>query len=645
VKPNIMLIMAEDICPNLGCYGDPNAYTPHLDAFAEESVRFTNVYSVHPCCTPSRACLATGVYPTRLGTHQMRGRVNVFAEDAKCATTLLREAGYYCFNGCRGGTYKTDYNFDPQDQPWDKTHSVDYEWRNRKNGQPFFGQVNLDETHQSMYGQRKPGSKDRYDIHKPENMVLPAYTPDTPAAREIWCEFHEQVTIMDSMFAGIVNALKDDGLLENTIIIFLGDNGMGIPGGKVWIWEQGLHVPMMIRFPESLRGTYDAAPGSVRDGFFSFVDFAPTLLGLAGLQPPETMQGMDMFKGNTRSHCFAARDYHDGADMDATRVVVTERFHYIRNLYPFYGWDAIPYSWAKAPWFLEEWRQEAEHGRLNADTRQHAFFHRFKPVEELYDRQNDPAQMNNLAADPAFCSELTDLRERCLASMAENRDLGLLSQYQLYIHSEQDSPYRMGQDPARFPVNVVLDACIQAGDGYEAIRTGKLNVEACIASLHGLIAHQESAVRYWGIYGLLGAARLPVGKGVPQLPKMAEALLDDPAPDVSVMACETLLVLGEHGQAVQTLIRHLAHESRLIRFQALMSISRIGENARETAPYFEFAVTPCKHMGVPTWDDVSIAIDRARGVLDIQAPKRLTSGRYKTFDGKGSRQTYPITTH
>lgn len=269
-RPNILWITAEDICPNLGCYGDPDAVTPHLDRFAAEGVRFRHCFSVHPCCSPSRSALATGVYPTRLGTFQHRGKMWVNPELVKCFPSLLRAAGYYTFNGSRGGTAKLDYNFEPKDKPWDKVGSQEVEWRQRAAGQPFFGQINLACTHQSQYGRRPPGgepaasAKRQPDppaakakvarpaaerVHHPGKVRVPSYHPDTPAVREIWAEYHDRITQMDGQFGTLLEMLADDGLADDTIVVFFGDNGHGIPGGKVWLWN-GPHVPLIIRFPK-----------------------------------------------------------------------------------------------------------------------------------------------------------------------------------------------------------------------------------------------------------------------------------------------------------------------------------------------------------------------------------------------------------
>ena len=267
-----------------------------------------------------------------------------------------------------------------KDHPWDKIGSKEIEWRNRAAGQPFFGQINIFCTHQSRYGQRPPGGKTVnpavYDgepaaerVHDPAKIVVPPYLPDTPAVREIWAEYHDRITQMDGQFAALLKMLADDGLADDTIIFFIGDNGHGVPSGKVWLWDEGPHVPLIVRIPKKWASLAAAQPGTVSDRLVSFVDFAPTMLSLAGVPIPGDMQGSVFLgpkAGEPRRYVYAARDFHDSADFDTSRMVRDARFYYIRNFMPQIGWDAIQYSWQKAPYMLEEWRQHAQAGKLKA---------------------------------------------------------------------------------------------------------------------------------------------------------------------------------------------------------------------------------------------------------------------------------------
>jgi N-sulfoglucosamine sulfohydrolase len=626
-KPNILWVTAEDISPTLGCYGDTQATTPNLDRFAAQSVRFTNAFSVHPCCSPSRSCLATGIYPTRLGTFQHRGRVRIVSKEVRTFPALLREAGYYTFNGMLAkNSFKTDYNFVPLDDPWCATGSEAVEWNKRAAGQPFFGQVNLFVTHQSQYGLRPPGLPVPAGKRDPSAIRVPPYHPDTPAVREIWAEYRDQVTVMDGMFGDIMKRLEEDGLADNTIVFFFGDNGHGIPGGKVWLWDPGIHVPLMIRIPEKWRHLRSAIPEAVTRRLVSFVDFAPTVLSLAGVPPAPSMQGR-AFLGPAaappRDAVYAARDMHDNADFDFSRTVRTERYQYIRNFMPHIGWDAIVYSWGRAPYMLEEWRRAAEKGSLDASSRQSSFFRRTKPVEELYDVERDPHQLRNLAADPRHREVLARMRKQCEGWMIGNHDLGLLSQYELYTRSERDDTYTMALDARRNPTAALLKAAKTAGEANAS----------SIPALLGLMRHEDACVRRWGMIGLLGLG----AKAAPAKTRIAAAL-DDSSPDVRIVAAQILCGLGETEAPVRTLIRELTHSSRLIRFDALWTLAKIGEAARPALPHLERALTPSAHLEAWSRDNLPMAIDVVRARLGAGVPP--LDKTHQLFDIVLSRQKY-----
>ena len=606
VRPNLLWITAEDICPNLGCYGDPDASTPNLDRFATEALRYTRTFSVHPCCSPSRSCLVTGVYPTRLGTFQHRGKMWVAPELIKCFPTLLRQAGYYTFNGCQGGAAKLDYNFEPKDTPWDNIGSKQVEWRNRKSGQPFFGQVNLFRTHQSQYGLRKVGAKDSQPapfVHDPAKIHLPAYMPDTPAAREIWAEYHDRISEMDAHFGALLKRLDDDGLAEDTIVFFFGDNGHGVPSGKVWLWDQGPHVPLMVRIPKKWVHLATGKPGTVTDRLVSFLDFAPTALTLAGVNTPAWMQGSPFLgtqPGPARQYVHAARDFHDSADFDTSRMVRDSRFHYIRNFMPQQGWDAILYSWEQAPYYLEQWRQLALAGQLKADTRAACFFRRTKPVEELYDMEKDPSQFQNLAGTPDHQKDLERMRGECERWMVENRDLGLLSQYELYVRSEKDSPLQMGMDATRNPIKRLLVAANTAN---------RRNPET-IPQLLELLKDNDAAMRRWGAIGLL-TLRDQAKTVIPQL----NDALKDTSPDVRMTVAEALFGMGQGASTLPVLTALLSHESQIIRNETLLTFCRIGEPAEAALVDLVKAQGPGLHTNIWSYDNVRAAITLARSCI------------------------------
>jgi uncharacterized sulfatase len=605
-RPNILWITAEDISPNLGCYGDPNARTPNLDQFARENVRYTQAHSIHPCCSPSRSALATGVYPTRLGTFQHRAKVVVDGEPVRPFTSVLREAGYYCFNGSKGSSSKTDYNFEVPQDAWDKIGSKNIEWRNRQPGQPFFGQLNLYATHQSQYGLRAPGAPSKAlpeHRHDPALLKVPPYHPDTEGAREIWSEYHERLSLVDSQFRALLDLLQADGLLDETIIFFFGDNGMGIPGGKIWLWNEGPHVPLLVGIPPQWRLPGQAAPGTVTDQLVSFVDFAPTTLALAGVKIPDWMEGQPFLgphPATPRSYVHAARDFHDVADFDTSRMVRDARYHYIRNFMPQIGWDAIDYSWQRAPYFLESWRHATCGGQTDPSNRQSAFFRSSKPPEELYEVAKDPFQLNNLADDPACAQDLKRLRAECRRWMLAEHDLGLLSQYELYRRSAEDSPYAMATDPKRNPTSRMLEAADLAN--------------ACdpenIEELQRLMSADDCAIRRWGAIGLLSLG----SNALPALATLESGLADD-SPDVRMTCAEALADLGRTNEALPVLIALVTHNSGIIRCQALLALARIGPAARAALPHIEDALVGGSDRNVWSADNVPDLVQVARAAI------------------------------
>jgi len=625
-RPNILWITAEDMNPNLGCYGDPDALTPNLDNFSNQGVRFTNCFSIHPACSPSRSSLVTGMYPTTLGTLSHRAEVVVNPELVKCFPTMLRESGYYTFNGIGPGTSKLDYNFKPKDQPWDKVNSSELEWRNCPEGRPFFGQINIAVTHQSRYGrdaaswyQQNHGKPGYYwVVHDPEAVHVPAYHPDIMAVRKIWGEYHDKVTCMDEIFGGILKKLEDDGLAEETIVIFFGDNGTGIPGGKIWLWNEGVHVPLIIRFPKKWAHLAPSSAGSVNDRLVSFIDLAPTMLALAGVEIPSYIQGgafLGPQKTEPPQYVFAAHDFVGSMDYDPVRMVRNERFHYIRNFMTHIGWDALDYSWEMAPEMLEQWRQNAESDKLKATTRQACFFRNSKPAEELYDMIDDPAQMNNLAENPQYKSTLERMRKECEIWMVENHDLGLLSLYELYNRSENDSPLEMGADPIRNPIAQLLKAA-----NLSSQRNPK-NIPEFLR----LLKNKDSAIRRWGAIGLL-ALGSKATKATTDLTKV----LKDPSPDVRLAAAEALFNLGLGKLAEPELIKLLSHESLIIRCEALLALCRIGPAAKSCLPYLENVNTKCKHENLFE-NTTQYRIDLARACLGGEDPLSLRLRRQKYF--------------
>lgn len=626
-RPNILWVTAEDISTNLGCYGDPDAVTPILDAFARQSIRFANAYSIHPCCSPSRAALVTGMYPTRTGSFQHRGKVWSDPVEMRTFPSLLREAGYYCFNGMRGARSKLDYNFDPRDNPWDLIESRehrDIHWRNRKRDQPFFGQVNLHWSHQSMYG--RPNRKsddptpDSAKVHRAESIHVPPYHPDMPQVRDIWREYHDRLTQVDAQFGVVLAQLKADKLDDDTIVFFFGDNGHGVPGGKIWVWDQGIHVPLLVYIPPKWAHFAGGSTARVEKRLVSFVDFAATVLALAGLSAPPGTDGKPFLgkdPASARDYIFAARDFHTASDFDGSRVARDNRYYYIKNLMPHIGWEPMPYAWQQAPGMLESWRIAAKRGKLKPGTRQAAFFAKSKPAEELYDMETDPWQMNNLAGDPAHAETLARLRERCNEWIISTGDLGLLSQYEFYRRSETaGTPFKLAANMSRGLAAQLLAVADKAAKRDPAF------AKDFIASLD----NPDSAIRRWAAIGLLALKNLDAAT----LEKL-EASLADTSPNVRMTAAEALVMQGRPDKALPVLGGLLSHESVIIRNETLLAIARLGKPAAPLLPDLDKAAKGKPSDG-EVWgrDNINTTLRAARALIDPSSKDNIRV-RYEKY--------------
>ncbi len=421
-RPNIIFLTCEDISPNLGCYGDPDALTPNLDKFAAQGARFTRAFTHAPVCAPSRSGLITGMYPTTLGSHHMRSKLT---KTPPLFVDYLRKAGYtVCWPTAGGGGIgKTDFNFDVPKGWVDVT--ADWTKQPEVLKEPFFAIYNITVTHESQARatkaqQVKNTARLQPSEHRdPAKVKLPPYYPDTEATRKCVADYHDNITAMDYAMGDVLKMLDAKHLSDNTIVVFFGDHGSGLTRCKRWPYDSGLRVPFMVRWPGKIQ------PGSVRDDLVCFLDLAPTVLALAGAEVPSQMQGRVMLGDKTQpppKYLFAARDRMDET-YDRIRSVRGPRYRYIRNFHP-----ELPYfqyiNYMDEMPILQDWRRLAFAGKLNET--QMLFMSRTKPREELYDLENDPYETVNLAL--AESVQLQNVRQEMSAAldkwMVDTKDLG-----------------------------------------------------------------------------------------------------------------------------------------------------------------------------------------------------------------------------
>ncbi len=472
-RPNIVWITCEDQMQSLGCYGDPVAKTPNLDKLASEAVRFNNVFSVSGVCAPSRSGLITGMYPISIGTHHMRTLGNpeyqpvprysaVIPEYVKCYSEYLRMNGYYCTNNA-----KQDYQFIPPVTAWDESsHSA--HWKNRPEGKPFFAIFNFTVCHES--GMWK--NKDHPLRVDPSEVEVPPYYPDNETVRHELARNYSNLFEMDSLAGLVIKELEDEGLLEETIIFFYSDHGGPLPRQKREIYDTGLKVPLLIRFPGKQMA------GSVVNEMISFLDFAPTLLSLTHYPIPDHLQGQ-VFLGpeqaDPRKYIFAARDRLDD-EYDMVRGVRNKRYKYFKNYYP-----ERPYimdiEYRMQMDLMQELIRAHEAGELNET--QELWFRDTKPVEELYDLENDPHELNNLAGDPAYREKMEELRTALEQWQSDVGDMGFIPEREMIndMWNGKDHPPRT-EDPEISRQNnaTISITCSTEGAsiGYKIIRDGKV---------------------------------------------------------------------------------------------------------------------------------------------------------------------------
>ena len=279
--PNILWLTSEDHGIEMGCYGDAHARTPNVDALAAKGMLFKRAWSNHPVCAPARTAIISGMYSHSSGGLHMRSMVPMPA-GAKMYPQHLREAGYYCTNN-----NKEDYNLQKPAGAWDDS-STQAHWRNRRAGQPFFGIFNSTKSHESQIRTRP-----HRQITDPAKVRVPAYHPDIPEVREDWAQYYDKVSEADADAGRHLKDLADAGLAADTIVFYYGDHGSGMPRSKRWPSNSGLHVPMVVFFPPKWQhlAPKEYQPGGKSDRMVSFVDLAPTVLSLAGVRPPASMQG------------------------------------------------------------------------------------------------------------------------------------------------------------------------------------------------------------------------------------------------------------------------------------------------------------------------------------------------------------------
>ncbi len=381
-KPNILWLTSEDHGPQLGCYGDANARTPNVDVLAAKGMLFKRAWSVAPVCAPARTAIITGLYTSSSGGQHMRSMVPLPAE-MKMYPQFLREAGYYCTNNA-----KEDYNVRKPAGLWDES-SARAHWRKHAAGQPFFAIFNSLKSHESQIRTRP-----HRQIAEPARMHVPAYHPDTPEVRQDWAQYYDKVSEADADAGKRLTEIEEAGLAEDTIVFYFSDHGSGMPRSKRWPCNSGLHVPLVVYFPQKWEhlAPREYQPGGKSDRLLSFVDLAPTLLSIAGIKPPEWMEGHAFagpYQSDPQPYLLGERGRMDEC-MDLVRSVTDGRYVYLRNYFPHVSQGQFVTYQFETP-TTRIWRELFDQGK--ATEAQSIFWRVPKASEELYDLQSDPDEV------------------------------------------------------------------------------------------------------------------------------------------------------------------------------------------------------------------------------------------------------------
>lgn len=419
-RPNILWLIAEDLGQHLGCYGTREVWTPNLDQLAADGVRYTQFFTTAPVCSPSRSAFMTGMYQTTIGAHNHRSHRDDGYElpaGVRVLTDWMRDAGYFTANlrdlppafGFKG-TGKTDWNFTYQGKPFDSDR-----WDDLKKHQPFYAQINFQETHRAFHAPKRAD---------PAKVELPPWTPDHPIAREDWAKYLDAATELDRKVGLVLKQLEADGLADNTVVVFFGDNGQAHVRGKQFCYDEGLLVPLLIRWPKDVPPPEHFHPGSVDGRILDAVDLAPTMLDIAGAKKPAKMEGR-IFLGpraaTPRTYSFGARDRCDET-VFRFRTVRDLRYRYIRNFTPERPFlQPNEYKARQYPVWTLLPRLHAE-GKLT--PAQEFLCAPNMPEEELYDLLDDPFEIHNLAQSPEHQAVKVRLQKALGKWIADTHDQG-----------------------------------------------------------------------------------------------------------------------------------------------------------------------------------------------------------------------------
>lgn len=555
-RPNILWLTSEDNSTEwVGCYGNPHAQTPNLDQLAKDGFQYMHAYANAPVCAPSRSTWITGMLSISNGTFPMRSRYEIPHDRIQYYPDHLKANGYFV-----GNDAKTDYNIGGRDDSdcWDNAKKVD--WDVLKNNQPFFQVINFKNSHES----RAQGDVNNTQ-HDPSDTQLRAYHPDLPDIRKNYAKYHDAMKKMDSEIGDSLLKLKEMGLGENTIVIYNSDHGGVLPRSKRYLFQSGLHCPLILRIPEAYKDLWPASTtGSKIERLVSYVDMPITWLSLTGSQVPEVMQGTIFLGPQTepeQAFHFAFRGRMDER-VENARAICNKRYLYIRNYMPYVPWvQHLEFLWKMKA--TQAWEAHVASGK--ASEAQARFFKPKVWTEELYDMQNDPDNLNNLIANPEVQETAASLRAALREQQIQFYDAGLIPESEMVKRAadHQLTIYDYMRDPQLYDVPALLDAADLALE----------QSPGNLVALQELLGSSDAGVRYWAAVGCF------------LLNDSTHALkcLNDESHEVRAMAAWTL-VKSDNKEAGLQCLQSLLEQNSYASLTILNIVDWMDEDGRKLMP-------------------------------------------------------------
>ncbi len=517
-KPNILWIVAEDHGPHMGAYGDTFATTPNIDEFAEKGMCYNYAWSSAPVCAPARTTLWSGISGPSSGGEHMRS-MSPFPEGKNMFPKYLRDIGYYC-----SGNGKEDYNLSTPKGVWDESSNRAH-YNKRKPGQPFFAYFNNTQSHEGHIHDitRTAKNKRKSSLHDPAKVKLPKYHPDCEAMRLEWAAYYNSISVVDSVAGKRLAELAEAGLEDNTIVFYFADHGGGLARNKRWPNNAGLQVPVVVYFPEKWKhlAPKEYKAGGRSDRLISFVDFAPTMLSIAGIEPPQWMQGHPFagsYQEKEQPYVYGFRGRMDER-LDLVRTVSNGRYVYIRNYMPQFSQgqridSQIRFHFSSTA----AWKKLYDQGKLN--KAQSLFWETPKAPEELYDLKNDPDEVINLVSSKEHQSILNEMRKAQKEYACTIKDVGFIPENERF--NTEIALYDFGQNKKLYPFKKIIATAEMAS----------LMKPEDISDLTHLMSDENKIVRYWATMGIMMHGKNAVEQNKKELVKA----LSDTSDDVKIAA-------------------------------------------------------------------------------------------------------------